>query len=123
MKRFFCISIFLAMTILHSATAQPHATKIRHSVVFTLKHEKGSVQEKGFFAALDKLTAIPGVENFRYMKQISKKNSFDYILTMDFSNQKTYDYYNQHPDHVAFVQNVWLKEVKDFMEIDYEIAD
>jgi len=42
---------------------------------------------------------------------------------MDFSSQPAYDQYNQHPDHIAFVQNVWLKEVKDFMEIDYEITE
>jgi hypothetical protein len=103
--------------------AQSHSSKIRHTVVFKLNHDKGSAQEKTFFAALDQLTAIPGVENFKVRKEISSKNAFDYILTMDFSSQQAYDQYNQNPDHVAFVQNVWLKEVKEFMEIDYEITD
>jgi hypothetical protein len=111
------------MTILHSAIAQSSPIKIRHTVVFSLNHEKGSADEKAFFAALDKLAAIPGVENFKYWKEISRKNTYDYILTMDFSGQQAYDQYNQNPGHVAFVQNVWLKEVKDFMEIDYEITD
>ena len=123
MIRNLCLSLFLTMTILHSSTAQPYPTKIRHSVVFKLNHEQGSVQEKDFFAALDRLAGIPGVENFMVMKEISTKNTFDYILSMDFSGQKAYDQYNRHPDHVAFVQNVWPKEVKDFMEIDYEITD
>jgi hypothetical protein len=118
-----CLSLFITMTIFHSATAQPYPTKIRHTVVFKLNHESGSAQEKDFFAALDKLAGIQGVENFKVMKEISMKNSFDYILTMDFSGQKAYDHYNMHPEHVAFVQNVWLKEVRDFMEIDYEITD
>jgi len=111
------------MTILHPATAQSSHLRMRHTVVFKLNHDKGSEEEKVFFAALDKLAAISGVENFKYWKEISRKNTFDYILTMDFSGQQAYDLYNQHPDHVVFVQNVWLKEVKDFIEIDYEITD
>ncbi|MBE9518785.1 MAG: Dabb family protein, partial [Bacteroidetes bacterium] len=31
-----------------------------------------------------------------------------------------YNTYNQHPDHVAFVQERWLKEVTDFLEIDFK---
>jgi hypothetical protein len=39
---------------------------------------------------------------------------------MVFANQADYTTYNNHPDHVAFVQNRWLKEVSDFLEIDFE---
>jgi hypothetical protein len=38
---------------------------------------------------------------------------------MEFKNNEAYQYYNNHPEHVAFVQNIWLREVKDFLEIDY----
>jgi hypothetical protein len=113
-------AILITMTILH-ATAQPVSTKIRHTVVFTLKHEKGSAGEQAFFKALDQLTTIPGVVNFNYTAEISKKNIYDYILAMEFSDQGSYDRYNQHPDHVLFVQEIWLKEVQDFLEIDYFI--
>jgi hypothetical protein len=55
------------------------------------------------------------------MKEISKKNKFEFGLSMEFADQKAYDQYSNNPDHVAFVQNRWLKEVEDFLEIDYEI--
>ena len=54
------------------------------------------------------------------MKQISKKNKFEFGVSMEFANQHAYDQYNTHPDHVAFVQNRWIKEVDDFLEIDFE---
>jgi hypothetical protein len=39
---------------------------------------------------------------------------------MDFENQKLYDDYSNHPDHVYFIEQFWLKDVEDFLEIDYE---
>jgi len=39
---------------------------------------------------------------------------------MVFANQNDYSAYNNHPDHVSFVQNRWMKEVSDFLEIDFE---
>jgi hypothetical protein len=41
---------------------------------------------------------------------------------MEFSDQADYDAYNKHPDHVSFVQNVWMKEVAEFQEIDYVVT-
>jgi hypothetical protein len=41
---------------------------------------------------------------------------------MQFASQADYDGYNTHPDHVAFVQDVWVKEVLEFQEIDYSVA-
>ena len=32
-----------------------------------------------------------------------------------------YAAYNEHPDHVRFVQERWLAEIADFLEIDYEV--
>ena len=101
--------------------AQSVTTRIRHTVVFKLKHPKGSEEEKNFLNAIMKLSAIPGVEKFECMKQISKKNKYDFGLSMEFADQQAYDLYNNHPDHIAFVQNRWIKEVEDFLEIDYEI--
>ena len=99
---------------------QTDNSRIRHTVVFKLKHPKGSPEEKDFFKALMKLAAIPGVEKLECMKQISKKNKFEFGVSMEFASQHAYDQYNTHPDHVAFVQNRWIKEVDDFLEIDFE---
>ena len=93
---------------------------IRHTVVFKLMHPKNSPEEKSFLDAISKLSAIPGVENFQLLRQISRKNNFDYGLSMEFATAKAYEDYNQHPDHVAFVRTIWIPEVSDFLEIDYE---
>jgi hypothetical protein len=48
---------------------------IRHSVIFTLKHAHGSLQEKAFLRdAKVALEKIPGVEKFEQLKQVSKNN-------------------------------------------------
>lgn len=92
---------------------------IRHTVVFKLKHLKDSFQEKNFFLALNVLSSIPGVHNFECLKQTSKKNHFDYGLSMEFENTKLYEQYSNNPLHINFVQQYWLKEVEDFLELDY----
>ena len=103
--------------------AQSSTTRIRHTVVFKLRHSKGSVEELDFLNAVKKLATIPGVEKFECLKQISKKNKFEYGLSMEFANQQLYDQYSKHPEHVAFVQLHWMKEVEDFLEIDYEVIE
>ena len=118
----FFTALFLSMIIFQTAMAQSNTSRIRHTVVFKLKHPAGSVEEKNFLTAAMVLASIPGVENFESMKQISKKNHFTFGFSMEFANQQMYDQYNNHPDHVAFVQQRWLKEVEDFLEIDYELT-
>jgi Stress responsive A/B Barrel Domain len=93
---------------------------IRHTVVFSLAHAKGSDAEKDFLAAANVLPEIPGVMNFEKLRQTSKKNDFDFGFSMEFVDQAAYDAYNIHPKHVAFVTNRWVPEVSSFMEIDYE---
>jgi hypothetical protein len=39
---------------------------------------------------------------------------------MEFPDRAAYEGYNAHPDHVRFVQERWLVEVSDFLEVDYE---
>lgn len=92
---------------------------IRHTVIFTLKHPKGSAAEAAFLKAADALEAIPGVEKFEKLKQVSPKNNYGFGFSMEFKDQGAYTSYNDHPAHVAFVKNRWMPEVKDFMEIDY----
>ena len=91
---------------------------IRHIVPFRLKHARGSAAEADFLAANRKLADIPGVEQFELLRQISPKNDFDFCVSMAFADQPAYQAYNDHPDHIAFVQTRWLPEVADFMEID-----
>jgi hypothetical protein len=92
---------------------------IRHTVAFRLKHQAGSRAEEDFLAAADILAAIPGVERFEKLRQVSPKNGFAFGFSMEFSDQAAYDAYNAHPQHVRFVQERWIPEVADFLEIDY----
>ncbi len=93
---------------------------IRHTVVFKLKHAAGSQLELDFLRAARKIVEIPVVKNFECLRQISKKNNYDFGLSMEFISLEDYEIYNAHPDHVHFVQSRWIPEVTDFMEIDYE---
>ncbi len=92
---------------------------IRHTVVFTLKHAAGSVEEAAFLRDALILEKIPGVEKFERLRQVSPKADFDFGFSMEFADQAAYQVYNDHPDHVAFVQGRWIPEVARFQEIDY----
>ena len=92
---------------------------IRHTVVFRLKHPPGSAEEKTFLEDARALAAIPGVEKFERLREVSPKNGYAFGLSMEFADQAAYDAYNDHPDHVAFVRDRWLVEVDDFLEVDY----
>jgi len=95
---------------------------IRHTVIFTLKHAHGSLQEKGFLRdAKVALEKIPGVEKFEQLRQVSPKNDYRFGFSMEFKDKKAYEGYDRHPKHVAFVQDRWNREVEKFLEIDYEL--
>jgi len=93
---------------------------IIHTVVFRLKHEPGSHEEKNFLNAARQLASIPDVRNLQSFRQIGKKNNFDFGLSMEFNSIKEYETYNQHDDHLAFIEDFWVNGVEEFLEIDYE---
>ena len=93
--------------------------RIRHTVVFTPHHAEGSPEEASFLAAARALSAIAGVEAFEVLREVSPKNGYRYGISMEFADQAAYTAYNEHPDHVAFVQGRWIPEVADFLEVDY----
>src|SRR5438094_7910437 len=93
--------------------------RIRHTVSFTLAHGEGSAEERDFLDAARGLGAIAGVEAFEVLAEVSPKNGYRYGISMEFADQSAYTAYNEHPDHVAFVEQRWLPEVADFLEIDF----
>lgn len=93
---------------------------IRHTVVFKLKYSKGSPEESEFLNAAGKLSSIPGVHYFECLLQIRKNNNFEYGISMEFDTKEAYEAYNQHPDHTDFVKTFWMRDVADFLEIDFE---
>ena len=95
------------------------AHRVRHTVAFTLVHEDGSVEERDFLEAAEHLAAIPGVEAFELLAEVSPKNGYRFGISMEFADRSAYDGYNEHPDHIRFVQQRWLAEVSEFLELDY----
>jgi hypothetical protein len=96
---------------------------IRHTVVFRLKHPAGSAAEASFLKAAGELSAIHGVEKFEKLQQVSPKNDYKLGLSMEFADDKAYENYNNHPTHVKFVNERWIPEVVQFLEIDYVLID
>jgi hypothetical protein len=94
--------------------------RIRHTVVFDLRHTAASQEEADFLAAAERLAAIPGVEAFEVLREASRKNSYRFGISMEFADRGAYEGYNAHPDHVRFVEERWRAEVASFLEVDYE---
>ena len=78
--------------------------RIRHTVAFTLVHGEGSAEEHDFLEAAERLTDIPGVEVFELLAEVSPKNGYRFGISMEFADRPAYERYNEHPDHVRFVQ-------------------
>jgi hypothetical protein len=95
------------------------AGRIRHTVAFTLAHPEGSAEERDFLDAAARLATIPGVEAFELLAEVSPKNGYRFGLSMEFADRAAYEGYNEHADHVGFVQERWLAEVSEFLELDY----
>ena len=102
---------------LESATME--TGRIRHTVSFRLRHPAGSDAERDFIAAAEKLGQIPGVEAFDILSEVSPKNAFRFGISMEFADADAYEAYNLHPEHVRFVEERWVNEVEEFLEIDY----
>jgi hypothetical protein len=96
------------------------AGRIRHTVVFTPSHPEGSPAESDFLAAAGALSSIAGVEAFEILRETSPKNAYRFGISMEFADRAAYEGYNEHPEHVRFVQERWLPEVAAFLEVDYE---
>ena len=89
---------------------------IQHTVA--LRMNSGADADH-FFARARRLAEIDGVNDFEVLRQVGQKNNFTHCLSMYFDDQSAYDSYNNHPDHLAFVNDVWLPNVADFLELDY----
>ena len=94
-------------------------SNIHHNAFFKLKDSLSAADKELFFKEINRLSAIEGVIDFKVVKETSPKNHFEYGATMQFKDQEAYDAYNSNPQHVKFVNEIWLKMVEDFMEIDY----
>ncbi|TFE30079.1 Dabb family protein [Cohnella luojiensis] len=97
---------------------------IIHSVIFNLKHPKGSEEETRFIEdGRSILSSIPVVRDFKVYRQVSPKNEYAFGFSMEFENAEDYETYNAHPLHEKFVSERWIVEVERFLEIDYQSQD
>jgi len=95
--------------------------EVQHMVIFNLPYPEGSAQADNFLKDGSRILAgIPVVRNFQAFKQVSEKNDYQYGFSMVFTKREDYSTYNNHPAHVSFVQDRWVKEVTEFLEIDFE---
>ena len=93
---------------------------IQHTVVFRLRHASGSAAEADFLdTARATLAAVPGVADFAVSRQVSPKSDLGWQFSMVFDDEAVYEGYNQHPDHVTFVETRWAREVDAFQEYDF----
>ena len=119
MRTFKFTSVLLGILVLLGACSTTTSNEIQHMVIFNLPYAEGSIEADKFLEDGTRiLTAIPVVKNFQAFHQVSEKNDYQYGFSMVFANQEDYNTYNMHPDHVAFVEERWMKEVTDFLEID-----
>ena len=95
------------------------ANRLRHTVAFTLVHPEGSAESVTSSRRLSASRTIPGVEAFELLAEVSPKNGYRFGISMEFADRAAYERYNEHPDHVRFVQERWLTEVSEFLELDY----
>ncbi len=91
-------------------------TRLQHTVAFRLD---SSVDVAQFLDRCRTLGDIPGVINLEVLEQFGTKNSFSHALSMWFEDVDSYEAYNNHPEHVAFVNETWLPNVAEFLELDY----
>ena len=96
---------------------------IRHTVMFTPKHRPGSAEERALLSAACELAKISTVRRFEVLRQISPKCNHRFGLSMEFDDEPSYHFYNEHADHVAFVNDRWKLEVESWQEIDYVLYD
>ena len=89
---------------------------IQHTVAFRLNER---ADENAFWTGVATLETLDGVLDFSVLRQVGQKNNFTHALSMYFETQDDYDAYNSHPMHVAFVEELWIPNVADFIELDY----
>ena len=93
---------------------------IIHSVSFSLKDGLSTLEKIHFFSAALRLQEIPNVDHFTCLKQVSTKNPYDFIISMEFETEEFYQQYNYHPKHLQFIEEYWLKFVREFQQADFK---
>jgi len=90
-----------------------------HMVTFTLHAGKDNEEAEAFLRESKELLAvIPGVQDFKVLRQVSAKNDHDYGFSMNFADRAAFEAYNVHPVHAKYVAEIWESKVSSFQETD-----
>lgn len=97
---------------------------ITHVVVFWTDKPQDTNRDRLIQAANDLLGRIPGAQNFRVGAPVASNrgvvdDSFCFAISMDFPDQAAADTYQQHPEHIRFVNEFVKPLVKRFVVYDY----
>jgi len=91
---------------------------IQHLVLVRLRHPSGSPEEQSFLAGCEMLAGIPGVQDFERLQQVHPDSSYQLAFSMRFADEAAYAAYRVHPDHLAFVEQVWQPAVEAGQDVD-----
>jgi hypothetical protein len=99
---------------------------ITHVVIFWTE-QANRESAVALYEGARKLDQIPGVKNFRCGCPVPSPrdvvdDSFQVAISMDFDDQEAADTYQNHPDHVAFVEEVFKKHAARCVVYDFETA-
>ena len=95
--------------------------KIKFLVMFCLKHDKGSIEEKKFLQDTESILGpIPGVKNFEVLRQTSSDIDYDFAVAMEFDNKVAYEKFNTYPSHIKYGEQRWTKEIVRFMKMEFK---
>ena len=90
-------------------------------VVFNLKVPKDDPKATEFLKEANRaLGSIPFANNIEQCFQTNGMCPFDFGFSFDFGGAEDYEAYNNHPNHIKFVEEWWKTQVADFMEVDFE---
>jgi len=91
--------------------------RFQHTVIFRLND---GVDEEWFLDQARTLADLPGVQDFEVLEQVSTKTEqFRFALSMWFDDAAGHAAYDANPSHIDYVQNIWLPNVAEFVELDY----
>jgi len=96
-----------------------------HVVIFWTKPELPNGADELIAGARQYLQNVPGVRHFHVGKMVPSHRpvvdqSYQVALNIGFDNKKSQDAYQDHPQHVEFVEKVFKKVCNRVVVYDFE---
>ncbi|MDG1892562.1 MAG: Dabb family protein [Verrucomicrobiota bacterium] len=96
-----------------------------HIVIFWTNPDQPNATEELIDGAHKFLKHIPGADHFHIGRMASSERpvvdqSYQVALNLTFKDKATQDAYQIHPDHVAFVENIFKRVCQKVVVYDFE---